>query len=266
MMKGCQFERASLPSPDGRITLDCEWMQGRGIYGGIPAAAMVHQMTRLLDREECVLRSLTVHFCLPLEPVDSLVTAEAVRVGKSVAHMRSEVQQNDAVVAFGSASFGAPRDVDLQWQERVMPILQPAASLPSVSIPDMGGPRFAQFFDYRFGGERLPMQGGDSAMLRTWIRPVDRAVVDTPLAVGMLDAMAPAILCRLTAPRMMASVDFRIQLFTRFPLVELNPDDHWLLDAHARVVGDGYSEQITWLYAPSGQLVGSCQQLIVLLS
>ena len=265
-MSVSEFERASTPSPEGQITFDPEWMQGRGIYGGVPAAAMVHQMTRLLDRRECVLRSLTVHFCSPLNPVDSVVTAEAVRIGKSVAHMRSEVQQAGEVVAYGSASFGAPRAVEIQWQEPVMPSLRPAASLPPVSIPHVGGPRFAQFFDYRFGGERLPMTGGDTAKLRTWIRPSDRAVVDTPLAVGMLDAMVPAILCRLTAPRMMASVDFRIQLFTPFPMVDVDPNDHWLLDAHARVVDDGYSEQITWLYTPTGQLVGSCQQLIAILS
>ena len=169
-------------------------------------------------------------------------------------------------MTYGSASFAASRDVDLRWQEPQMPTLRPAASLPPISIPDVGGPRFAQFFDYRFGGERLPMTGIDTAVLRTWIRPTVPVVVDTPLAVGMLDAMVPAILCRLTAPRMMASVDFRTQLFTPFPLVDVDPEDHWLLDAHARVMGDGYCEQITWLYAPTGQLVGSCQQLIVLLT
>ena len=241
-------------------------MQGRGIYGGVPAAAMVRQMARLLDRSECALRSLTVHFCSPLNPVASVVTAEAVRVGKSVAHMRSEVQQEGEVVVYGSASFAAQREVALGWQEPVMPSLRPAASLPPIAISDLGGPRFAQFFDYRFGGERLPMTGGDTAKLRTWIRPSDPVVVDTPLAVGMLDAMVPAILCRLTEPRIMASVDFRIQLFTPLPLLDVDPQDHWLLDAHARVVNDGYSEQITWLFAPNGKLVGSCQQLIVLLS
>ena len=265
-MTNSAFGNACTPASDGHITFDEEWMQGRGIYGGVPAAAMVHQMTRLLDRDACVLRSLTVHFCSPLAPTPAVVTAEAVRVGKSVAHMRSEVKQEGKIVVYASASFAAARRVDLGWQERKMPELRPASSLPPISIPDVGGPRFARFFDYRFGGQRLPMQGSDSAKLRTWIRPIDRAVVDTPLAVGMLDAMVPAILCRLTEPRVMASVDFRIQLFTPFPLADVNPEDHWLLDAHARVLADGYSEQLTWLYSPGGQLVGSCQQLIAILS
>ena len=260
------FAQASSPTTDGHIHFDPEWMQGRGIYGGVPAAAMVRQMMRALDRPECVLRSLTVHFCSSVAPVESVVSTQTVRVGKRVAHLTAQVEQAGEVVTFGSASFAASREVDVRWQEPVMPKLRPAASLPPISIPDVGGPQFAQFFDYRFGGERLPMTGIDQAILRTWIRPKEPTLVDTPLAVGMLDAMVPAILCRLTEPRMMASVDFRVQLFTPLPLVDVDPEDHWLLDAHARVVGDGYAEQITWLYAPNGVLVGSCQQVIVLLA
>ena len=194
------------------------------------------------------------------------MNVHTVRSGKSVAHMRAELQQEGQVVAYSSASFAAPRTVDLRWQERTMPAVRPAESLPSVPIAELGGPQFAQFFDYRFGGERMPMMGGDEAILRTWIRPTEPTVIDTGLAVGMLDAMVPAILCRVSSPRPMASVDFRIQLFRSLPLVDVPPESHWLLDAHARMVGDGYAEQMTWLFAPTGELVGSCQQLIVVLA
>ena len=265
-MTGSGFEAASTPDVDGRIIFESSWMQGRGIYGGIPAAAMVRQMSRTLVKPDCALRSLTVHFCSPIDAVESVVQVEPVRVGKSVAHMRSEILQSGERVCYASASFASPRNVDLRWQERDMPEVRPASELQAVPISAMGGPSFAQYFDYRFGGTRLPMSAGDTAILRTWIRPKTPAVIDTELAVGMLDAMVPAILCRLDAPRPMASVDFRIQLFTPFPLHAVDPDAHWLLDAHARVMGDGYCEQMTWLFSPSGQLVGSCQQLIVVLA
>ena len=259
------FASASTPDEEGRVRFQPDWLQGRGIYGGVPAAAMVHQMARILDRPDCALRSLTVHFCSPIEVGEAWVQAQAVRTGKSVAHMRADLVQDDRIVAYSSASFAAPRNVDLQWQERAMPKVRPAADLQPVPIAEIGGPQFAHFFDYRFGGERLPMTGGDEAILRTWIRPTTPTSIDTGLAVGMLDAMVPAILCRITTPRIMASVDFRIQLFRPLPLPNVAVESHWLLDAHARVLGDGYAEQITWLFSPTGELVGSCQQLIVIL-
>ena len=88
--------------------------------------------------------------------------------------------------------------------------------------------------------------------------------MDTLHVVGILDAGAPAVLSRLTEARAMASVDFRMQLFGSVPLQGMDPEAHWFLDTHARVVSDGYSEQITWLFAPDGRPVGTCQQLIAI--
>jgi acyl-CoA thioesterase len=260
------FERSSSPDAEGRICFDPAWNQGRGIYGGIPAAAMVRQMMRRLNRPECILRSLTVHFCRPMEAAESHIDVQSLRTGKRVAHMTAQVRQSSEIVCHASASFGASRDVDLRWEEGPMPMVRPAKNLPPIPLSDVGGPVFAQFFDYRFGGDRFPLSGIDEAILRTWIRPKEPVAIDTPLAVGMLDAMVPAILCRLTEPRPMASVDFRIQLFADFPVGDVDPESHWLLDAQARAMGDGYCEQTTWLYSPSGQLMGSCQQLIAILS
>jgi hypothetical protein len=180
--------------------------------------------------------------------------------------MTAQVRQSSEVVCHASASFAASRDVDLRWQQGPMPMVRPAKDLPPIPMSEAGGPVFTQFFDYRFGGDRFPLSGIEEAVLRTWIRPKEPVVIDTPLAVGMLDAMVPAILCRLTEPRPMASVDFRVQLFADFPLDDVNPESHWLLDAHARAMGDGYCEQTTWLYSPTGRLMGSCQQLIAILS
>ena len=89
--------------------------------------------------------------------------------------------------------------------------------------------------------------------------------MDTVHTVGVLDAGAPAILSRLEQPRPMASVDFRMQFCVPLPLTKEDPNAHWLLDAHARVIDEGYCEQITWLYTPSGQPIGTCQQLIAVL-
>ena len=120
------FEWASTPDAEGRICFDPSWNQGRGIYGGIPAAAMVRQMMRTLNRPECILRSLTVHFCRPIEATDGHVGVQSIRVGKRVAHMTAQVRQSSEVVCHASASFAASRDVDLRWQQGPMPMVRPA--------------------------------------------------------------------------------------------------------------------------------------------
>ena len=56
-----------------------------------------------------------------------------------------------------------------------------------------------------------------------------------------------------------------MQLFMPLPLTPTDPADHWLFDAHTRVLSDGYAEQIMWLYAPDGRPVGTTQQLIAVL-
>ena len=262
---GSAFAGAVESAADGSIEFSEAWTQGRGVYGGVPAAAMVSAMMRRLDRPESTLRSLTVHFCTPLLPGPARIDVDAIRIGGRVAHMASSVVQNGSVTTHSTASFGTARPVSLRWDETSMPKVNPAAELPSVPIELAGGPRFGQFFDYRFAGGPMPMSGSDSARLTTWIRPAGSPVMDTVHTVGVLDAGAPAILSRLHQPRPMASVDFRMQLCVPLPLVNADPNAHWLLDAHARVIDEGYCEQITWLYTPDGQPVGTCQQLIAVL-
>jgi acyl-CoA thioesterase len=259
------FVSATTPDADGRLSVSDQWSQGRGAYGGISAAAMTRMMATVLGRPECDLRSLTVHCCAPLMPGDAQVTAEPIRVGSRVAHMRSMVHQNDQVIAHATASFGADRPVDLAWVEQTMPPVPAASDLPSIPISLAGGPKFGQFFDYRFIGEPAILSGADTARVQVWIRHLNSPTVDVPHAVGLLDAGPPGILSRLTSVRPMASVDFRMQLFTALPLTQASPEDHWLFDAHTRILGGGYAEQLMWMYTPDGQPIGTTQQLIAVL-
>jgi len=179
--------------------------------------------------------------------------------------MRSEIVQEGIVVVHATASFAAARTFEMAWNERPMPVVPGPEILPSIDVALANGPQFTQFFDYRFCPDHIPMSGGDSARVQIWIRHKDGPVVDVPHAVGLLDAGPPGIITRLTEMRPMASVDFRMQLFMPLPLEGVDPNDHWLFDAHSRILGEGYAEQIMWLYAPDGRPVGTTQQLIAVL-
>ncbi len=264
-MSDSRFASATTPNSQSHLEVSDDWSQGRGAYGGVAAAAMTRVMSKELGRPECTLRSLTVHCCAPLMPGQATVTAEPIRVGSRVAHMRALVVQHAKVIAHATASFGSERQFDMAWAEQAMPKVPPAESLPSIPISLAGGPQFGQFFDYRFTGEHLPLSGSHTARVSVWIRHSDCPIVDVPHAVGLLDAGPPGILSRLSSVRPMASVDFRMQLFEPLPMKDADPADHWLFDAHTRMLGDGYAEQLMWLYSPDGRPVGTTQQLIAVL-
>ena len=98
-------------------------------------------------------------------------------MGKSVAHMRSEILQSGERVCL-RASFASPRGVDLRWQNARCQTCGLPVNCRRSRIA--GWPIFC-VFDFALV-ERLPMSAGDTAILRTWIRPKTPAVIDTELA------------------------------------------------------------------------------------
>lgn len=261
------FLDATTPDADGVLMLDAAWLQGRGVYGGIPAGAMVRAMEQAVGDPARPIRSFTVHFCEPARVGPARVGVELVRAGGRVSHARAEVTCDGVVVAFSSASFCAARPVTMCWDEVVAPEATNPVDVPRTLVGALGGPRFTRLFDYRSGGGPSLWSSAREARVRTWVRPVQPAVVDAALVVGLLDAGPPALGVRDAGPRPLASVDFRVQFLRAFPLEGCGaPDErHWLLDARARTVAEGYSEELTHLFSPAGQPVATCQQLIAIL-
>lgn len=263
------FVDATTPDADGVLMLDAAWLQGRGVYGGIPAGAMVRAMQQAVGDPARPIRSFTVHFCEPARVGPARVRAELVRAGGRVSHARAEVTCDGVVVAFSSASFCAARPVALAWDEVAAPEATNPDEMPSMPVAERGGPRFTRLFNYRSGGGDVVWSGATEARARTWIRPPQPAVVDAALVVGLLDAGPPALAVRDTGPRPVASVDFRVQFLRAFPLDSVDAEAwgrrHWLSDARARTVAEGYAEELTHLFAPDGRAVATCQQLIALL-
>ncbi len=261
------FVAATTTNADGVAVFDMAWAQGRGVYGGLPAGLMVRAMEALVDDPKATpLRSFTVHFCLPATPGEVTVHARVMRAGRRVTHAQAEVVRGEAVIAFASGSLAAGRPADLAWDRVPMPDALPVENVPSINIAAMGGPRFTRFFEYRFAGGPMLWSGAEEPLVRMWVRPGQTAtVVDAALVVGMLDAGPPAALTRTLGPRVVASVDFRVQLFGAMPLDGVDPTGFWLMESRADTVGEGYMEELTHLWAPDGRHVGTCQQLVAIL-
>ena len=251
-----------------RTRIDPSWHQGRGAFGGLLASTMLTSMTEDVNDAERIARSLTVHFCAPAVG-DLDLTTEVVRVGSRVTHAIARMSGEKGTATFGSASFCKDRPLAEHYVHASMPEVPPAASVPALPQGIPGLPAFFEHVDVRFCGPTMPFSSSPSkdAEVMAWVRLREPAPVDAPLAAFLLDALPPAISATFGAPRALASVDFTIQLFSRFeePRDDATLGEHHLVAIRSRWAGDGYTEELRDLWSPRGVLLAQCRQLIALL-
>lgn len=246
--------------------LDDQWLQGRGAYGGLVAAAALRCMMASVDDARRVPRSLDVHFCAPARPGPLVVDVTVERVGTSVATLSCRGTQEDKVVCLATAAFAFPRvgAERAHMPGRPMPAVPAFDDVPPVpeDLPLM--PAFARFFEYRFCAGDAPYSGADAARLGGWMRPRPSLgaplVLDAPLVAGLIDAWPPAIFARLDAPRGAASVNLTVDLHV--PLPRTIAGERVLFAAEAESGDGGTCDEHAWLWAEDGTHVASCRQLV----
>jgi acyl-CoA thioesterase len=230
-------------------------------------------MTKDVNDAERIARSLTVHFCAPALGELELTT-EVVRVGSRVTHAIARLSGEKGTATFGSASFCKDRPLAEHYVHASMPEVPPASSIPELPPGIPGLPAFFEHVDVRFCGKTTPFSSSPSkdAHVMAWVRLREPAPLDAPLAALLLDTLPPAISATFGAPRALASVDFTIQLFSRFEErgeggreeAEALDEPH-LVAIRSRWAGDGYAEELRDLWSPRGVLLAQCRQLIALL-
>lgn len=248
--------------------VDPSWNQGRGAFGGLVAAMLLRAMEGEVADPARAPRSLHVHFAAPATG-PCAVRASVVRAGNRVTHARAELrplEAGGAIASFASASFCRSREGAVRYR-RATPPAVPGAETAQPFPPGLPGvPAFLDHFDLRFVGDSKPFGARATPFVAAWARLREPpAVFDAALAALYLDILPPAVSATFDAPRPLASVDFTVQLFERFPRPDVAPDGHLLVAISSTWADDGYTEEIRDLWTPSGVLLGSCRQLIALL-
>lgn len=247
------------------IRVEPSWHQGKGGFGGLLAAKALAAMTEDVDDLERVPRSLTMHFCAPATGELELTT-EIVRVGRLVTHATARFEGERGVTTFGSSSFAKDRPGAERYVHAEMPEVQGPALASELPATTPGVPAFFEHVEARFCGSARPCSGTPSkdARVRAWVRLREPAPVDAPTAAILLDALPPAITTTFSELRPVASVDFTIHFFVRFPLADLAAGEHCLVAITTRWADDGYAEELRDLWSPRGALLAQCRQLIAL--
>ncbi len=240
--------------PDG-------WGQGKGVYGGLIAGALVNAATeRLIDKTRA-LRALTMHFLAPPDAAPSTISVETIREGGASSTLEARLLQGSlkahAMMVFSKPRPGAPYvhetpAFDPAWEKvDIVPVEPPMA------------PIFAQHFEYRPVGA-WPFSGGEKAESSGWVRPREfSGKYDATLIVAIADAFWHSVHVRAQSIRPSLTVTFSVELYGDPGAVPLHaPLFHhgvtWVSEA-------GYASERRTLWSPDGKLLAVNNQAIAVL-
>ncbi len=253
---------AVTPEGDGRfrVTLREDWYQGRGVYGGLVSAILARAMGATLA-DGRPLRTVHVAFTAPATAGPAEVQVERVRVGRSVAVLTARLARDGVVIASAQATFARSRPILFAFDAPSAPALAPVEAAVDGPEP-LYIPAFCRFFEFRQTEGPTSFSGGADAHLGGWCRPRAPTRLGPELVLALLDAWAPAALCRREGWAPAASVDLSADLPAAYPDVDAETFFAYVADSTA--ARDGYADERASLYAPDGTWLGSTRQLIAL--
>ncbi|MGE0791272.1 MAG: acyl-CoA thioesterase [Sandaracinaceae bacterium] len=260
--KGLEAHWAARPLGEGRYAaaLREDWYQGRGVYGGLVAALTTRAMRAELG-DDWPARTVHVAFTSPATAGEVEIAVERLRVGRSVAVAAAKMIRDGELIASAQATFAKDRDVSFGFEAPAAPKLPPPGEVSdgpkALYIPD-----FCRYFEFRQAEGPTSFSGGEVARLAGWCRPRTPTPLSAELVLSLLDAWAPAALCRREGWAPAASIDLTADLPPRFGRTML--EDFAMYVAQSSFAHDGYADERASLYAPTGEWLGSTRQLIAL--
>lgn len=242
--------------------VDPHWFQGRGVFGGLQAAAVVRAMEREVHAER-TLRALHLQFCAPLQAGEAMLYIKRERKGAALTFLSARVVQNDRTILYGTASLGRARKSVLDHKRETLPEMPPAERVPPIPMAGTDMPEFARhFLEYRFCHGSLPLSGSQDASLGGYVRFVDSGPLDAPMAVALLDALPPAALVPATAVRPMGTIAYAVHCMGTLPPPGASEATCWPICVSSDRTSDGYSDETNTLWTPSGELLACARQLV----
>ena len=217
---------------DGSWHLPEGWTQGRGAWGGLLVGTAVRAAQALDVRagEESsprAVREVSVDMLGPVPPGDVLASASVV--------------------------LGQPRasDVAQHLDPRVtMPAVPSWRDVALVPLGPPMAPVFTQHLEFRpLSG--FPYQGVGSDVA-CWVRFPHDDAWDAALALGMVDALWPAVLTTFAEVRPVATLTFAASLLVDPATVD--PEEPLLHLGRLIAVRDGYATETRELWTPDGRL------------
>lgn len=246
-----------------QVTAD--WGQGRTTFGGLLSALVVQAM-RDVCGADWPLRALQTNFVGPVAPGAMQVEVTLLRQGKNIRQVQARVTQADEQgdeqvggVLLGVFGTGRTSALPHLRPEQASVDKDPHASFKWPYIPNVT-PAFTQHLDFRHAEGGMPFTGATEWHSRTHVRLHEPEGVDAELqAVMLADAGPTPALARLKRFAPASSVSWALELR---PVGQVEGDGFWRMDKDALATGEGYVNEKTTLWSPTGELAALGYQVV----
>ena len=190
------------------------------------------------------------------------VAVKVLREGKNVRQIQAEVQQEGQTAALLLGVFGSERSSSVA---PVSPKMPPAPLTPEQiaprALPPGVSPHFTQHMDMRFAEGAAPFTGKVCPLTRIHIKMQGEPVsgIATELLTVLLADVPPSpLLSQFTKQTPASSVSWELELR---PLPK-NTEGWWRVDTEVLAAAGGYSNQVTHLWSPDGELAAFGYQVV----
>src|SRR5215468_1340697 len=195
------------------------WRMGRGAFGGLVVAALVHAIEQRVADPARRVRSVTAELPGPVEAGTVDIAVDTLRRGNQVSTVRAALSQHGEIRSHAVAVLAAARGAGdpIGWNDLPPPVAPAWTELAPLAMDRPGDgpgpwPEFARHFEYR-PIEGLPGSGTPRAL--GWVRARDPGPRrDAGLIAALIDAWWPVAFVRLTppGPRPMATIAFTLDI------------------------------------------------------
>lgn len=248
------------------------WSQGRGAWGGLLVGTAVRtaeaadlRPTEATSSRE--VREVSVDMLGPVPAGRVPVRIRALRQGSGTSAWRVEFtadEGDEEVLATASVVLGQPRadDVAAQRDPRLsMPHSPPWRDVALVPLGPPMAPVFTQHLEFRpLSG--LPYQGTATDVM-CWVRFPQSDHADAALALGLVDALWPAVLTTFSDVRPVATLTFAASLLV--DPATIDPEKPLLHHGRLVAVRDGYATETRELWTPDGRLAVLNTQVVAII-
>ncbi|WP_026918574.1 acyl-CoA thioesterase [Gordonia shandongensis] len=228
-----------------------------GPFGGVTAATVVNAIQRHPEVLGDPL-ALTINYTAPIGEGQWDLPVTAVRTNRTNQHWVFRIEQNDQIVATGTAVFGVRRDT---WSD-VEAERPQAAAAESVSASDYGDfIEWAKHYDKRFvtGGLDLGQSADSTSTL--WLRDHPERDIDFPALTAMSDVFYPRVFLRRGTYLPAGTISLTTYFHATAEELAEQGSTHVLATARAARFGHGHFDQYGQIWGGEA-LLATTHQLV----
>lgn len=239
--------------PDG-------WQQGRGAWGGLVVAALVHAIE--VQDPERTIRTVSAQIPAPVPVGTHRLQVRNVRSGSAMSTWQVELGDDGSLArATVLTGLARPTDVDASpWGVARRPEAPNWESVPMAPVGPPIGPVFTQHVEFRIV-EGMPYTQQPARALG-YVRMREQEPWTPGTLLGLIDAWWPTTYSRLSEPHPMATVSFEAHLLVDPAGV---PPDPLLFSSELLAAHEGFTTERRSLWSADGRLIVENLQSIAII-